>query len=132
MIAGSVEPAAQVVARTVLEGSERAGSSVFLSGRRAPPSLAAWVNGTAAHALDYDDAGGHRSAILVPAILAEAELLGASGADMITAYVAGFELWSELARREPGHLHERGWHPTGLYGALAAAAAASRLHGLDG
>jgi len=132
MIAGSVEPVAQVVAASVLEGCGQAGSSLFLTARRAPPPLAAWINGTAAHALDYDDAGGHRSAILVPAILAEGEALGASGADMITAYVAGFELWSELARREKGHLHERGWHPTGLYGALAAAAAAARLRGLDG
>src|SRR5690606_23499067 len=44
----------------------------------------------------------------------------------------GFEVWSELARREKGHLHERGWHPTGIYGALASAAACAKLRGLDG
>jgi 2-methylcitrate dehydratase PrpD len=131
MIAGSVEPVAEIVARTVLDGCEKREASIFFSERRAPAPLAAWVNGSAAHALDYDDAGGHRSAILVPTLLAEGEALGASGADMITAYVAGFEVWSELALREKGHLHERGWHPTGIYGALAAAAAASRLRGLD-
>lgn len=131
MMAGSVEPVAEIVMRTVLDGCEKREASIFLSERRAPAPLAAWVNGTAAHALDYDDAGGHRSAILVPTLLAEAEALGASGADMITAYVAGFEVWSELALREKGHLHERGWHPTGIYGALAAAAAAARLRRLD-
>jgi 2-methylcitrate dehydratase PrpD len=131
MIAGSVERVTEIVARTVLDGCDKPEASVLFTTRRAPAPLAAWVNGCAAHALDYDDAGGHRSAILVPAILAEGEALRSSGADMITAYVAGFEVWSELALREKGHLHERGWHPTGIYGALAAAAAAARLRGLD-
>lgn len=132
MLAGSVEPVAEIVARTVLDGCEKPEASIFFTSRRAPAPLAAWVNGTAAHALDYDDAGGHRSAILVPALLAEGEALGASGQDMITAYVVGFEVWSDLAMREKGHLHERGWHPTGIYGALAAAAACAKLRGLDG
>jgi 2-methylcitrate dehydratase PrpD len=131
MMAGSVEPVAEIVARTVLDGCDKPEASILFSSRRAPAPLAAWVNGSAAHALDYDDAGGHRSAILVPTILAEGEMLGSSGEDMITAYVAGFEVWSELALREKGHLHERGLHPTGIYGAIAAAAAASRLRGLD-
>jgi 2-methylcitrate dehydratase PrpD len=132
MIAGSVEPVAEIVERTVLDGCENAGAAIFLGKRRAPPPLAAWVNGAAAHALDYDDANGHRSAILVPALLAEGEVLGSTGEEMVTAYVAGFEVWSELARREKGHLHEKGWHPTGIYGALAAAAACAKLRKLDG
>ncbi len=131
MMAGSVEPVAEIVARTVLDGCEKPEASVLFTTRRAPAALAAWVNGAAAHALDYDDAGGHRSAILVPTILAEGEALGAGGEEMVTAYVAGFEVWSELALREKGHLHEKGWHPTGIYGALAAAAAAARLRKLD-
>jgi 2-methylcitrate dehydratase PrpD len=131
MIAGSVEPVAEIVARTVLDGCDKREAAIFFTEKRAPAPLAAWVNGSAAHALDYDDAGGHRSAILVPTILAEGEALGSSGEEMITAYVAGFEVWSELALREKGHLHERGWHPTGIYGALAAAAAAARLRGLN-
>ena len=58
--------------------------------RKATAPEAAWINGTAAHALDYDDVSlrGHPSTVLVPAILAEAETLDASGSDMITAYVA--------------------------------------------
>lgn len=132
MMAGSTEPVADIVARTVLEGVGSGDASVLFSARRAPAPLASWVNGTAAHALDYDDAGGHRSAILVPALLAEGEALGSSGEAMVTAYVAGFETWSELALREKGHLHERGLHPTGIYGAVAAAAAAAKLRGLDG
>ena len=100
---------------------------------RAPAPEAAWINGTAAHALDYDDVGlrGHPSTVLVPAILAEAETLGSSGADMIVAYVAGYETWAELFRRDRGLLHKKGWHPTGLYGAVGAAAACASLRRLD-
>jgi 2-methylcitrate dehydratase PrpD len=101
--------------------------------RKATAPEAAWINGTAAHALDYDDVSlrGHPSTVLVPAILAEAETLNSSGSDMITAYVAGYEVWAELALRETGLLHEKGWHPTGLYGAPAAAAACAKLRKLD-
>src|SRR5262249_1144893 len=94
---------------------------------------AAWINGTAAHALDYDDVAvrGHPSTVLVPAILAEGETLGISGDEMITAYVVGYETWAEIANRDPGHHHRKGWHPPGIFGAIAAAAACARLRRLD-
>jgi len=90
---------------------------------------AALLNAAAAHALDYDDTGldGHPSVVLVPAILAEGERLQASGADLITAYVAGYETWAELVGRDADRHHGKGWHPTAVFGALAAAAAAARL-----
>jgi 2-methylcitrate dehydratase PrpD len=95
-------------------------ASLYLSGPRVPAPEAAWINGTAAHALDYDDVSlrGHPSTVLVPAILAEAEVLGASGAQMATAYVAGYEVWAELAGRDPDQHHQKGWHPTGIFGAI--------------
>ena len=79
-------------------------ATLTFSTRKAQAPEAAWINGTAAHALDYDDVSlrGHPSTVLVPAILAEAETLDASGSDMITAYVAGYEVWAELALRETG------------------------------
>jgi len=131
MIAGSVEPVTGIVAGVVLDGCEKPEASLLFGERKAPAALAAWINGCAAHALDYGDAGGHRSACIVPALLAEGESIGASGEEMIAAYVAGFEVWSELALREKGQLHERGWHPTGIYGTIAAAAAVARLRRLD-
>lgn len=130
MVAGSAEEVTRILQGTLMAAAGPGRSSLYLSKQKAPALLAAWINGTAAHALDYDDAGGHRSAILVPAIMAEAEAIGASGRDMITAYITGFEAWSEMVRREPGHLHEKGWHPTGIYGAVAASAAIAKLHGL--
>jgi 2-methylcitrate dehydratase PrpD len=108
-------------------------ASVLFGSRTATPRDAAWINATAAHVLDYDDAGlrGHPSAVMVPAILAEAQACGASGKDMATAYVAGYEVWAELAHREPHAHHRKGWHPTGIFGSIAAAAAIASLKRLN-
>ena len=50
---------------------------------------------------------------------------------MLAAYAAGYETWAELAWRDPGHHHRKGWHPTGIFGPVAAAAAGSVLRRLD-
>jgi len=132
MIAGSPEPAVQLLKKTLASAGPADATLYFSSERRAAPE-AAWINGTAAHALDYDDVAqrGHPSTVLVPAILAEGEALGASGRDLIAAYAAGYEVWAELASREHGHHHRKGWHPTGIFGAIGAAAACAALRRLD-
>lgn len=131
MIAGRKEDCVRIMTEVLAPGDGPA--TLTFGPRKGPAPEAAWINGTAAHALDYDDVGlrGHPSTVLVPAILAEGEVLGSSGADMITAYVAGYEVWAELFRRDSGLLHQKGWHPTGLYGAVAAAAACAKLRKLD-
>ena len=131
MIAGRAEDAVGILRTTLAPASGP--SSLMFSAATAPAPEAAWINGVAAHALDYDDVAlrGHPSTVLVPAILAEAEALDASGLDMLVAYVAGYETWAELFRRDSGLLHKKGWHPTGLYGAVGAAAAVAKLHRLD-
>ena len=58
------------------------------------------------------------------------EVLGSSGQEMTTAFVAGYEVWCELWRRSK-HYHKAGWHPTSVFGALASAAACSVLHRLS-
>jgi 2-methylcitrate dehydratase PrpD len=68
--------------------------------------------------------------VLVPAVLAEGESLAASGAEAIRAYIVGYEVWAELAAREPDPYHEKGWHPTAVLGTVGAAAAAAYLHKL--
>jgi 2-methylcitrate dehydratase PrpD len=50
---------------------------------------------------------------------------------MVTAYAAGYETWAELVRRDPDQHHEKGWHPTGIFGAIGAAAACASLRKLD-
>ena len=106
---------------------------LFFSAVTARAAEAAWLNATAAHVLDFDDAAqkGHLSAVMVPAILAEADASGANGRQMMTAYAAGYEVWAELLRREPDLYHNHSWHPTGVFGPLAAAAACASLRGLD-
>lgn len=94
---------------------------------------AAFVNATAAHALDYDDTGldGHPSVVLAPAVLAEATRGGARWGEAIAAYVAGYEVWADLVARDRDKHHGKGWHPTAVFGTVAAAAAGARLRGLD-
>jgi 2-methylcitrate dehydratase PrpD len=91
------------------------------------------INGTAAHALDYDDVAlaGHPSTVLVPALLAEGEATGASGGDLLRAYLVGYEVWAELISRDADSHHLKGWHPTAVFGTVAAAAAVASLRGLD-
>jgi 2-methylcitrate dehydratase PrpD len=131
MIAGRNEDSVRILQGVL--SPPRGPASITFGPLRAAAPEAAWINGTAAHALDYDDVGlrGHPSTVLVPAILAEAETLDASGLDMLVAYVAGYETWAELFRRDSGLLHKKGWHPTGLYGAVGAAAACAKLRRLD-
>jgi 2-methylcitrate dehydratase PrpD len=132
MIAGAGDPAPQLLRKALQPPGGEA--SLYFSGERAGAPEAAWINGTAGHALDYDDVAalrGHPSTVLVPAILAEGEALGASGRDMLAAYVAGYETWAELAWRDPGHHHRKGWHPTGIFGPIGAAAACASLRRLD-
>ena len=132
MLAGLAEPVASVVAKSVGLAGPVARIAEFGETGLTAPDLAL-IYGAAAHALDYDDTGlnGHPSAVLVPAILAEAQEVAADGKAMIAAYVAGYEVWAELVDREPDSLHQKGWHPSAMYGTLATAAASAVLRKLD-
>ncbi|MBJ3774548.1 MmgE/PrpD family protein [Acuticoccus mangrovi] len=132
MIAGADEPAAAIAARMVETSTNNSGAPAIPSGRNLTATNAAFVNGVAGHALDYDDVAmdGHPSTVLAPAILAEGWALGASGREALEAYVVGYEIWALLRELEPGQLHDRGFHPTAAWGAVAAAAACARLNGL--
>ena len=132
-LAGVTEPASRIV-RTTLAPAEH-GCVVWGTGQRSTAPDAALANGTAAHALDYDDmcfvSLAHPSAPLVPAVVATAEVARASGRAVLDAYVVGFEIEARLGRvMNPRH-YQRGWHCTSTLGTIGAAAAASRLLGLD-
>ncbi|MEA5162666.1 MmgE/PrpD family protein [Cereibacter johrii] len=104
-------------------------------GRRASILHAAMVNGTAAHALDFDDCsttmGGHPSAPVVPVVLALAEAHGAPAGKALEAWVTGVEVETRLARGLLPHHYEKGWHPTATLGVFGATAAAARMLDLD-
>ncbi|MBP8307750.1 MAG: MmgE/PrpD family protein [Burkholderiaceae bacterium] len=130
MIAGRDEPVVGIVRRFVAERQSSAREASLLFGATmAASSDAALINATAGHALDFDDValGGHPSTVLVPAVMAEGERLGASGAEALRAYLVGYEVWAELAAREPDAYHLKGWHPTPVLGTVAAAAALAHL-----
>jgi 2-methylcitrate dehydratase PrpD len=133
LIAGSRDPEIALVDRELGTSDGTALASLIPSGARRSVETAALVNGVAAHVLDYDDVSldGHPSAVLVPAILAQGEASGSSGAEMLAAYVAGYEVWAELLTRQPIPLHRKGWHPSAVLGPVAAAAACAKLRGLD-
>jgi 2-methylcitrate dehydratase PrpD len=130
MLAGRNEDAVTCLDACLPEGTE---ASALPGTRRLCVRDAALLGGTAGHVLDYDDVTlhGHASVVLVPAILAEAQRLSASGLDALTAYLVGFEVWGELARREPDAYHLGSWHPTAMLGTVAATAAVAALGRLD-
>lgn len=133
MIAGADEEAPRLVAETVAPADDPDGAPLIPSGRLCAPADAALVNGVAGHVLDYDDVGidGHPSVVLAPAILADGWPLGVAGARALSAYVAGYEIWALMHALEPGQMHDRGFHPTAVYGTVATAAACAHLRGLD-
>jgi 2-methylcitrate dehydratase PrpD len=110
-------------------------STVFGRTEGARATDAALVNGALCHALDFDDthagAIAHISTVLVPATIATAEELGASGADLLAALVIGNEVAIRVGLGASGGFHRRGFHPTSVCGVFGAAAAAARLRGLD-
>jgi 2-methylcitrate dehydratase PrpD len=135
MVAGSAEPCARIAAEIVAEEGGKPVATVIGRGFAAPARSAALVNGIAAHALDYDDVTasmrGHPSPPLLPAVLAVGEQTNASGRDLITAYLVGFEVQCKVGRGLGQSHYPHGWHATATLGTLGAATAASKLYGLD-
>jgi 2-methylcitrate dehydratase PrpD len=134
ILAGAGEPASRIV-QGVIAGEGTGICQVFGASASSSATGAALANGTAAHALDYDDmcfvSLAHPSAPLVPAAFAAAEIVRAPGSALLDAYVVGFEIEGRLgALMNPQH-YQRGWHCTSTLGTIGAAAAVSRLLGLD-
>ncbi|WP_418362082.1 MmgE/PrpD family protein, partial [Sutterella wadsworthensis] len=98
--------------------NERAGACVQQLGRtvRFSPRTAAFLNGTAAHALDFDDVSwttiGHPTVGIAPTALSLAVAQGLSGREFLTAYVVGAECAHQIARWTMPELSEHGWHTT--------------------
>jgi len=134
-LAAALHPATQITLRQVSPRSEGA----TLWGQKASASVldAAWANGVAAHALDFDDtsmlSGAHLSASVVPAVFAIGESLGAPGADVLAAYMVGHEVGEKVGHTLPSmESYARGWHGTAIHGIMASVAGAARILGLRG
>ena len=134
-LAGVAEPAARI-AQSLAADEGTGECRVLGTALTTNAGSAAFANGVAAHALDYDDmcfvSLAHPSCVLVPAILAAGEIAQASARTLLDAYVVGFEIECRLGQvMNPRHYHQRGWHCTSSIGTLGAAAAVSRVLGLD-
>jgi len=102
---------------------------------RMNPRDAATMNGYLIHGLDYDDthiAGIiHPTASVLPAVLSAAAMTGASGREMLTAYVVGIETATRIGACAKSAFHQVGFHPTGMVGIFGCVLAAGRLMGLN-
>src|ERR1700677_3668095 len=130
------ESTASFVSAVRALGMATGNAGVFGDAARYSPAGAAFLNGALAHSLDFDDthaAGSlHPGAPVIPAALAAGEMVGASGADVLAAIIAGYEVTWRLALALPaGADYDGGFHPTATCGAFGAAAAAARVFGLD-
>src|SRR5262249_32326334 len=135
-LAGARQPAGAIGAEWARNATGAPQATVWGQGFKASAHDAALVNGTAAHALDYDDVTwgliGHPSVSLVPSVFALGEHVNASGRDVLLAYAVGFEVMAKIGRTtQPQHSLEGGWHATGTIGAFGATAACCKLLGLD-
>ena len=132
-LAGQAEPLAHILRN---EYGDVAGPATMLgSPTRVRTGHAALVNGAIGHALDFDDThtgmGGHPTAPVFPAVLAVAEELGSTGAELLAAFVVGAEVEDRLGLALGSRPYARGWHVTSMVGVVGAAAGVARLLHLD-
>ena len=130
-LAGAREPVSRSLFNVVCQAEGGNDASLLGFGRRGSLRGAALLNGTSAHALDFDDTHwvlqGHPTAPVLSGLFALAEREGASGAQLIAALVAGIEVECRLGKwLLPSH-YARGYHATATLGAFGAAAAAAHL-----
>jgi 2-methylcitrate dehydratase PrpD len=128
-LAGSRETSAKICAEIVRQEEARQEAVVIGQGFRSSALQAAFVNGTAVHALDYDysiSRGGQPAAAIFPALFSLSEPLRAGGRQLLEAYVVGFEVTAKMA----GSLvdsSEDGWHAPGILGSFGASVACAKL-----
>ena len=134
-VAAAAEPAGRSVASVLSRLGGEPQARVIGLGVRTNVVQAAWANGSLAHLLDFDDVGfSHPTACILPAALAVAEERDVGGGELVAAMVVGYEVFERLAasgRADDARVRFAGYHPTSVYGAVAATAAAGRLLGLD-
>ena len=133
ILAGSVEPVSEIVEQYLADQGGNPEATVLASGLRSSMPNAALANGTMGHALDFDDFGGfgHPTTAIFPALLALGENSGATGRDLIEAYIIGCEVGMAIQHATKYNQMQRGFHGTAVMGRMACAAACAKLLKLD-
>jgi 2-methylcitrate dehydratase PrpD len=134
-LAGLPELATKMATELALETVPTGPSTIIGSGKKTSVQQAAFVNGVSAHALEFDDMStsiiSHTSATVVPAMLSLAESLNVSGKTFLEAYVASFEVATQVGWSMAFNLLKHGWHPNGVLAVVGTAAGASKLLGAN-
>jgi 2-methylcitrate dehydratase PrpD len=132
-LAGSKEEDAKICAEIARQEGAKEEASVIGQGFKSSALQAAFANGTAAHAMDFDHSFtlmGQPTAPIIPAVLALGESLGVSGRQLLEAYATGFEVTGKLAHSLRDSKHD-GWHAPSTLGSFGAAAGCAKLLGLN-
>ena len=134
-LGGSREPVSDILLDfTGVMGGEKH-ASIIGKGIKTNVLLAALVNGTMSHALDFDDthekSGTHPTVCLAPAIISVGEYKKSSGRDLITAFIVGFEVAARIGRALWSDQYKQGWHTTSTIGRFGAAIGAAKLMDLS-
>ncbi len=134
-VAGSSEPVARIIAGQVRQMGAAGEAGVVCQNFRTSCDLAAWINGAASHALDYDDTfpapvvgyNLHPTVAVLPAVLALGEKYEVSGSDILAAYIVGIEVLFRAGASIGRYTSEVGWHPTPILGVEGAVAATAKI-----
>jgi 2-methylcitrate dehydratase PrpD len=132
-LAGSKEEDAKICAEIARQEGAKEEASVIGQGFQSSALQAAFANGTAAHAMDFDHSFtlmGQPTAPIIPAIFAMGESLGASGRQILEAYTTGFEVTGKLAYSLRDTKHGA-WHAPSTLGSFGATAGCAKLLGLS-
>lgn len=135
ILAGSTARAVKAIAKYAeLMGPATGQSEDYVNRRLTSPVFAAMVNAAAAHVVEQDDVHNgsvfHPAAVVFPPAIAVAQAIGASGEELITAAVAGYEVGIRIGEFL-GRSHYKIFHTTGTAGTVAAAVTVGRLLKLD-
>ena len=130
-IAGVREPASQLSLQYAQGQTGPHMATVWATGQKLSLEMAALVNGTMGHALDFDDVSsplrGHPTVAILPAVIALGETLQSQGRDIINAYIVGFEVTLRLARAIVDEQYAKGWHSTASIATFGATVACAYL-----
>ncbi|RJP75433.1 MAG: MmgE/PrpD family protein [Candidatus Abyssobacteria bacterium SURF_17] len=134
-LGGANEPLTRILIEVTDSLGGKKQASIIGHARKSSMLNAALINGSASHALDFDDVHfqmmGHPTVPVMPAVLALAETRKSTGKDMFTAFILGFEAECRIGSSVLPFHYQQGWHATSTIGRFGAAAACAKLLGLD-
>ena len=134
ILAGHIEPSNAILVKTLKEKGGKPESTVFGYGFRTDAATCAMINGCVGHTVELDDDHRegtlHTGVVVFPTVLALGEKLGATGKEVLTAALMGYEIGIRIGKAFLGDLFYQGFHPTGVCGVFASCVAAGKLLGL--